>query len=118
MLTEGENEGGLEAVALTIGDENVKGTEGGVDAVSGSWEEAQQPKPGLDFFFPLDCPSNWELICTLSARVSVAGVTGATLGKAVLWGGRGEVKSNVGKGRAPLGSERSGRSGTSATCRE
>lgn len=36
MLTEGENEAGLEAVALTIGDENVKGTEGGVEAFSGS----------------------------------------------------------------------------------
>lgn len=82
---EGENEAGLEAVALTIGDENVKGTEGGVEAFSGS----------------------------LSASVSLAGVTGVTLGEAVLGGGRGEVKSNVGK--VLLGSEMRGRSGTSAT---
>lgn len=39
MLTDGENEAGLEAVALTIGDENVNGTDGGVEAFSGSLEE-------------------------------------------------------------------------------
>lgn len=30
-LTDGEKDGGLAAVALTIGEENVKGTDGGVD---------------------------------------------------------------------------------------
>lgn len=55
---------------------------------------------------------------TLSASVSLAGVTGATLDEAVLRGGRGEVKSNVGKGKVLLGSEMRGRSGTSATCRQ
>lgn len=33
---EGEKEGGLAAVALTIGDENVKGTEGGEETAAGS----------------------------------------------------------------------------------
>lgn len=37
LLTDGENEGGLAAVALTIGEENVKGTQGGVEAVGSSW---------------------------------------------------------------------------------
>lgn len=32
VLTEGEKEGGLAAVALTIGEENVKGSQGGVEA--------------------------------------------------------------------------------------
>lgn len=36
LLTDGENEAGVEAVALTIGDENVKGTQGGVEVVGGS----------------------------------------------------------------------------------
>lgn len=39
LLTEGENEGGLAAVALTIGEENVKGTQGGVEIVGGSWKK-------------------------------------------------------------------------------
>lgn len=39
LLTEGEKEGGLAAVALTIGEENVKGTHGGVEAVGGSWKK-------------------------------------------------------------------------------
>lgn len=33
---EGEKEGGLAAVAFTIGEENVKGTQRGVEAVGGS----------------------------------------------------------------------------------
>lgn len=33
---EGEKEGGLAAVALTIGEENVKGSQGGVEAIGGS----------------------------------------------------------------------------------
>lgn len=41
-----------------------------------------------------------------------------TLDVAVLRGGRGEVKSNVGKGKVLLGSEIRGRSGTSATYRQ
>lgn len=36
LLTEGENDGGLAAVALTMGEENVKGTQGGVEAGGGS----------------------------------------------------------------------------------
>lgn len=84
---DGENEAGLEAVALTIGDENVNGIEGGVEAFSGSF----------------------------LASVSFAGVMGVTLDEAVPRGGRGEVKSNVGKGKVLLGSEIRGRSGTSAT---
>lgn len=39
VLTEGEKEGGLAAVALTIGEENVKGRQGGVEAVGGSWKK-------------------------------------------------------------------------------
>lgn len=41
LLTDEEKEAGLEAVALTIGEENVKGTEGGVEAFSGSLEESR-----------------------------------------------------------------------------
>lgn len=53
------------------------------------------------------------------ASVSLAaGVTGVTLDEAVPRGGRGEVKSNVGKGKVLLGSEIRGRSGTSATYRQ
>lgn len=36
----GEYEGGLAAVALTIGDENTKGTQGGVEAFGGSLFES------------------------------------------------------------------------------
>lgn len=34
--TDGEKDGGLAAVAFTIGEENVKGTDGGVDGAAGS----------------------------------------------------------------------------------
>lgn len=34
--TDGEKDGGLAAVALTIGEENVKGTDGGVDGAGGA----------------------------------------------------------------------------------
>lgn len=39
LLTEGLKEGGLAAVALTMGEENVKGTQGGVEAIGGSWNK-------------------------------------------------------------------------------
>lgn len=86
---EGEKEGGLAAVAFTIGEENVKGTQGGVEAVGGS----------------------------LFVTDSFAGVTGVTLGAVltVVRGGRGEVKLKVGKAEVLMGSEMVGRSGTSAT---
>lgn len=35
-LTDGENDGGLAAVALTIGEAKVKGTEGGEEGAGGS----------------------------------------------------------------------------------
>lgn len=86
---EGEKEGGLAAVALTIGEENVKGRQGGVEAVGGS----------------------------SFVTVSLAGVTGVTLGVVlmVVRGGRGEVKLKVGKAEVLMGSEMVGRSGTSTT---
>lgn len=84
---DGEKEGGLEAVALTMGDENVKGTEGGVEAFCGS----------------------------LLGSVSLAGVAGVTLDAAALRGGGGEAKLNVGRGKVLPGSEIRGRSGTLAT---
>lgn len=86
---EGEKEGGLAAVALTIGEENVKGTQGGVEAVGGS----------------------------LFVSASLTGVTGVTLGVVlmVVRGGRGEVKLKVGKAEVLMGSEMVGRSGASAT---
>lgn len=51
---------------------------------------------------------------TFLAVVSLVGVMGVTL-EAVLRGGRGEVKLNVGKAEVLMGSEIAGRSGTSAT---
>lgn len=89
---EGEKEGGLAAVALTIGEENVKGTHGGVEAFGGS----------------------------LFVTVSLAGVTVMILGVEltvveVEIGGRGEEKLKVGKADLPMGREMVGRSGTSAT---
>lgn len=87
---EGENDGGLAGVAFTMGDENVKGTQGGVEAICGS------------------------------LFVSLAGVTGVTLMALlivvdVVGGGSGEVKLKVGKAEMLIGSETAGRSGTSAT---
>lgn len=87
---EGEKEGGLAAVALTMGEENVKGTQGGVEAVGGS----------------------------LFATVSLAGVTGVRVGVLLMVvevarGGRGEEKLKV--GMVLMGSEMVGKSGTSAT---
>lgn len=89
---EGEKEGGLPAVALTIGEEKVKGTQGGVVAFGGS----------------------------LFVSFSLAGVTAGTLGEALtegreVTGGRGDEKLKVGKADPPRGSEIKGRSGTSAT---
>lgn len=89
---EGEKEGGLAAVALTIGEENVKGTHGGVEAFGGS----------------------------LFVTVSLAGVAGMVLGVELTvvevgTGGRGEEKLKVGKADELIGSEMDGRSGTSTT---
>lgn len=87
---EGEKEGGLAAVALTIGEENVKGTQGGVEAVGGS----------------------------LFLTVSFGGVTGVRVGavlmvvEVVTGGIRGE-KLKV--GMVLMVREIVGRSGTSAT---
>lgn len=90
--SEGEKEGGLAAVALTIGEENVKGTQGGVEAIEGS----------------------------LLVTVSLAGVTAVTLGAVlmvveVVRGGGGEEKLKLGKAAVLIGSEMVGRSGTSTT---
>lgn len=86
---EGEKEGGLAAVALTIGEENVKGSQGGVEAIGGS------------------------------LFISLAGVTGVTLAVllmvVVVRGGSGEVKLKVGKAEVLMGSEMAGRSSTSGT---
>lgn len=41
VLTEGEKEGGLAVVALTIGEENVKGAQGGVEAAGLSWKHTK-----------------------------------------------------------------------------
>jgi len=89
---EGEKEGGLAAVALTIGEENVKGSQGGVETT------------GVSLF----------------VNVSLAGVTGVILGVVltvveVVKGGRGEEKLKVGKAVLLMGSEMAGSSGTSAT---
>lgn len=89
---EGEKEGGLAAVSLTIGEENVNGTQGGVDAFGGS----------------------------LFVSVSLAGVVVVILGvelmeAEVAGGGSGHEKLNVGKADVLMGSEIDGRSGVSAT---
>lgn len=87
----GEKEGGLAAVALTIGEENVNGTLGGVDATVGS------------------------LFMTLS--ISLIGVPvsmlGAGLGAVVVGGGTGVEKMMVGSAELLMGSEMAGRSGAS-----
>lgn len=87
----GEKEGGLAAVALTIGEENVKGTLGGVDATVGS------------LFMTL---SN----CLIGVPVSVLG---AGLGAVVAGGGTGVEKMMVGSAELLMGSEMAGRSGAS-----
>lgn len=87
---EGEKEGGLAAVALTIGEENVKGTQGGVKAA------------GVSLF----------------VTFSLAGVTGVSLRGVlmeVVGGGGGEVKLKEGKAEELMGSEMAGRSGISTT---
>lgn len=89
---EGEKEGGLAAVALTIGEENVKRSQGGVEAA------------GVSLF----------------VNVSLAGVTGVIWGVVltvveVVKGGRGEEKLKVGKAVLLMGSEMVGSSGISAT---
>lgn len=87
----GEKEGGLAAVALTMGEENVNGTLGGVDATVGS------------------------LLMTLS--ISLIGVPvsvlGAGLGAFVVGGGTGVEKTMVGSAELLMGSEMAGRSGAS-----
>lgn len=86
---EGEKDGGLAAVALTIGDENVKGTEGGDETATGS----------------------------LFVMVSFVGVAlGAELTEVdVVTDGSGVEKLKVGNAEVLMGSEMDGRSGTSAT---
>lgn len=89
---EGEKEGGLAAVALTMGEENVKGTQGGVEAFGGS------------------------LFVTVSLTGVTAGILGVELIEVeVVTGGSGEEKLKVGKADVLMGSEMVGRSGTSAT---
>lgn len=89
---EGEKEGGLAAVALTMGEENVKGTQGGVEAFGGS------------------------LFVTVSLTEVTAGILGVELIEVeVVTGGSGEEKLKVGKADVLMGSEMVGRSGTSAT---
>lgn len=87
----GEKEGGLAAVALTMGDENVKGTLGGVDATVGF------------------------LFITLS--VSLTGVPvsvlGTGLGAVVTKGGTGEVKVMGCSAELLMGREMAGSSGAS-----
>lgn len=84
---EGEKDGGLAAVAFTIGEENVKGTDGGVDGAASS----------------------------LFARGSSETVaSGVVLEVNEVVGGGGEEKLNVGKVKL-LGREAGGRSGSSAT---
>lgn len=89
----GEKEGGLAAVALTIGEEKVNGKLGDVVATVGS------------------------LFMILS--VSLTGVTvsvlGAGMGAAVAGGGTGEEKVIVGSAELLMGSEMDGRSGASGT---
>lgn len=89
----GENEGGLAAVALTIGEENVKGTLMGVDATVGF------------------------LFITLS--VSLTGVPvsllRAGLGAVLIGGGTGELKVIGSSAELLMGSEMAGRSGASGT---
>lgn len=82
---DGEKEGGLAAVAMTMGEEKVKGSQGGVDTVGGSFSEAG----------------------------SLAGVTAVAVGVTqVVIGGLEKVK--VGRLKALMGREIAGRSGTSA----
>lgn len=83
---DGEKDGGLAAVALTIGEENVKGTDGGVDGAAGS------------------------LFAAGSSETVVSGVV-LEVSEEV---GGGEEKLNVGKVKL-LGREAGGRSGSSAT---
>lgn len=89
----GEKEGGLAAVALTIGEENVNGTLGGVDATEGSF------------------------CVTLSDSLRGVSVSalGVGLGAVVAGGGTGEKKVMVGSAELLMGREMAGRSGTSGT---
>lgn len=84
---EGEKEGGLAAVVLTIGEENVKS---GVEALGGS------------------------LSGTVSLTGVTAGILGEELVE-VLSGGKGEGKLKVGNADVLMGSKMAGSSGTSAT---
>lgn len=86
---EGEKEGGLAAVALTMGEEKVNGTQGGVEAFGGS----------------------------LFASVSLAGVVAVILEVELMevGGGSEDGKLNVGKADVLMGSEIVGRSGASGT---
>lgn len=83
---DGEKDGGLAAVALTIGEENVKGTDGGVDGAGRT---------------------------SFSTRSSEMVVSGVVLELSEEVGG-GEEKLNLGKVKL-LGREAGGKSGSSAT---
>lgn len=89
----GEKDGGLAAVALTIGEENVNGTLGGIDATVGS--------SCVTFSMSL-------------TGVSVS-VAGGGLGAVVAGGGTGEKKVILGSAETLMGSEMAGRSGASGT---
>lgn len=89
---EGEKEDGLAAVALTMGEENVNGTEGGVEAFGGS------------------------LLVSDSLDGVVAVILEVELMEAVVVrGGSGDEKLNEGRADVLIGSGIVGRSGASAT---
>lgn len=87
----GEKEGGLAAVALTMGEENVNGTLGGVDATVG--------------------------FLLISFSVSLTGVPvsvlGSGLGAVITGGGTGEAKVMGSSAELLMGREMAGRSGAS-----
>lgn len=84
---DGENDGGLAAVALTIGEAKVKGTEGGEEGAGGSFLVSVSRGARADF-----------VVAGMGVVVVVAG-----------------EKLKVGSGRVQMGREMAGRSGTFAT---
>lgn len=88
---EGEKEGGLAAVAMTMGEEKVKGAQGGEDAMGDSLLLTSSPATGL-----------------------IGATVGVTVGVTVAVGG-GAEKLNVGRLKELMGKEMAGRSSTSAT---
>lgn len=89
----GEKEGGLAAVALTIGEENVNGALGGVDATGG-------------FLF---------MIFSVSLTGVTVRVFGAGMGAVAAGGGTGVENVMVGSAELLMGSEMAGRFGASGT---